>query len=59
MSRIDLDSYESGYAVGYDEGYRHGCDDTAANYEKRIAQLYVEMKELEARVAVLDRRFND
>ncbi len=56
------DPYDVGYSTGYQDGHAQGNRDgyvegwTAfgTEVEPRIAQLYVEMREMEARISLLE-----
>lgn len=57
---IDDKIYEVGYDAGYidgrSDGYELGYKDAVLDYEKRMATLMVDLKTMEARVAVLEKR---
>lgn len=51
-----LEGLEKGREVGYEEAYDDAYKDIEHVYEDRIKHLYVELMEMEARIAVLERR---
>lgn len=62
MSRLNPNDYgigyDQGYRDGHADGYGQGYDDTVKEYENRIAKLVAEIRELDARVAVISRKLD-
>lgn len=59
---INFRDYNAGYDEGYKDGRRGGYieahDIIEKEYEGRIAKLVVEIRELDARVAVISKRLD-
>lgn len=57
------DGYDTGYRDGLLKGHRSGYEeayqDVSADFETRIRTLNVEILELNARLAVLEKRFGE
>lgn len=47
--------YDQGYQDGKVEGYQEGYEMASKKFEPRIAKLYAELQELNARIAVLEK----
>lgn len=62
MTRLNINDYGIGYDQGYQDGhadgYAEGYDQTVKEYEGRIAKLVAEIRELDARVAVISRKLD-
>lgn len=60
-------TFDDGYDVGYQDGltrgrqdgYEEAYQDVSADFENRIRTLNVEILELNARLAVLEKRFGE
>lgn len=56
---MDFDNYESGYAVGWDEGrhlgYAEGLEDCFYTFEQRLSAYWTELATLNARIDYLER----
>ena len=60
MPHINKDDYGTGYDQGFQDGradgYADGYDMASAEFQSRIAKLYAELQELNARIAVVERK---
>lgn len=56
---LNVNGYEIGYDQGFidgrADGYAEGYDQATKKYELRVAKLYAELQELNARIAVLEK----
>lgn len=48
--------YDQGYADGHADGYAEGYDTAEKDFAPRLAKLMAELEELNARVAVMEKR---
>lgn len=47
--------FDQGYQDGKTDGYQEGYEVASREFEPRVAKLYAELQELNARIAVLEK----
>lgn len=49
--------YDQGFSDGHADGYAEGYDAAEKTFQPRVAKLYAELQELNARIAVLEKGY--